>query len=231
MFTFDPQASLGAASQGIIGLPVIVGLPSAVNPFPSFVVGVTTTERARTSSQITGMPITDGDLVMKSARNPGTYNFRFIISETPKVKSHQIVQISKLVQQLSNVASSLFSSGGASFPDLTGASTSFVASQLLTLRNMKDGFQPIFAVNLFMPLSSFSISSHYLSSSWYIESLNFEKGEAERGVIVDIALKELLNKTATGSPTTIVENLANQLIGPGVGSSVATVARTVAEAA
>jgi len=226
--TFDPQASLGAASQGITGLPVIIGLPSKVNPFPSFVIGVSTTEHARSTSQITGMPITDGDLVMKSARNPGAYSFEFIISETPAAKNQQTVQVTKLVQQISNVANSLFgNSGSFEALNLTGVSSSFVTSQLLTLQNMKDGFQPIFAVNLYMPLSAFSIRSSYLSSSWYIESIEPVKGEAERGCTVTITLKELLNKTSFGSATSVVENLANQLLGPGVGSSVATAGRIV----
>lgn len=215
--TFDPQSQLGGLSQGVTGLPVIIGLPSKVNPVPGFVAGITTTEHARTSSQITGMPITDGDLVMKSARNPGTYSFQFIISATPKMNNQQIVKITKIVQQISNVANTIFGGGG---PNLTGASSSFVTSQLITLRNMKDGFQPIFALNLYMPLSAFSIGSSYLSSSWYIENMDFEKSEAEQGVIVNISLKELLNKTKSGGAGTLIQNLANQLLGPGVGSAV-----------
>lgn len=215
--TFDPQSQLGGLSKGVTGLPVLIGLPSKVNPVPGFVIGVSTTEHARTSSQITGMPITDGDLVMKSARNPGSYTFQFVISSSPNVKNQQIVKITKIVQQIANVANTLLGGGP---PNLTGASSNFVASSLLTLRNMKDGFQPIFALNFFMPLSAFSIGSSYLASSWYIESLDFEKAEAEQGVIATITLKELLNKTKTGGASTIIQNLANQLLGPGVGSAV-----------
>lgn len=224
--TFDPQSSLGAASQGIIGLPVLIGLPSRVNPFPGFVIGVSTSEDAQTSSQITGLPITDGDLTMKSARAPGSFRFDFVISETPAANSQQVVQITKIIQQIANVASSIFS-GTIAAPNLSGVSSSFVTSQMVTLQNMKDGFQPIFALNLYMPLNAFSIRSPYLNSSWYIERLSFNKREAERGVVATITLKELLNKTASGSPGAIVENLANQLLGPGVGSSVASAARAV----
>lgn len=224
--TFDPQSQLGTVSQGITGLPVLIGLPSRVNPFPGFVIGVSTSEDANTSSQITGMPITDGDLTMKSARAPGTFRFDFVISETPAASSQQIVQITKVVQQISNVASSIFG-GSVTAPNLSGVSSSFVTSQLVTLQNMKDGFQPIFALNLYMPLNAFSIRSSYLSSSWYIERLSFNKREAERGVVATISLKELLNKTASGGPGSIIENLANQLIGPGVGSSVASATRAV----
>ncbi len=226
MFTFDPQASLGAASQGITGLPVIIGLPSRVAPVPGFVIGVSTTEHSRSSSLITGMQITDGDLVMKSARNAGSYDFEFIIGETPAAKSAQTAQVAKTVQQIANVANSIFG-GSITAPNISGAATGFVASQIITLQTMKDGFQPIFALNLFMPLSAFSIKSSYLSSSWYIEDMDFQKDEAARGVVARIRLKELLNKTATGSAASVIENLANQLLGPGVGSSVATAGRVL----
>lgn len=215
-FSFDPQAKLGSASQGITALPVIISLPSRVNPIPNFVIGVSTWERANTSSQITGLPITDGDLVMKSARNPGKYSFQFVISASPAAKNQQVVDITRVVQQISNVASAIL---GGGVPNLTGTSSSFVTSQLITLRNMKDGFQPIFALNLYMPLSAFSIGSNFLASSWYIETLDFEKMEADQGVLVSIGLRELLNKTSFGI-TSIVTNLANQLLGPGVGSAV-----------
>lgn len=226
MFTFDPQASLGAASQGLTGLPVIVGLPSSVNPVPSFVIGVSTVEHARTSSLITGLQITDGDLVMKSARNAGSFDLDFIIGEVPAANSQQVAQTAKLIQQIANVANTLYG-GSVTAPNFTGASSSFVTSQLISLRNMKDGFQPIFAVNLYMPLSAFSIGSSYLNSSWFIEDLDFSKGESERGVTVKIRLKEVLNKTETGGPASIIANLANQLLGPGVGSSVAAAGRLV----
>lgn len=225
-FTFDPQASLGAASQGLTGLPVIFGLPSRTNPFPNFVIGVTQAERARGRSQITGMQITDGDLALKSARSPGVFTFELVLSTTPNVKNQQIVQMTKIVQQLSNVASALFA-GSLTAPNLSGAVGNILTSQIRTLQSMKDGMQPIFALNLFMPLSAFSINSSYLSSSWYIEDLNYHKAAAEQGTIVEITLKELLSKTASGSPSTVVENLANQLLGPGVGSSVAGAARAV----
>src|SRR5262245_58561303 len=106
-FNFDPQASLGSASQGLTGLPVIVGLPSYVNPVPGFVVGVSTIERAQTSSTMPGLQITDGDLSMKSARNGGVYTFDFIIGTTPAVKSEQIANLTKAIQQISRIANTL----------------------------------------------------------------------------------------------------------------------------
>jgi len=221
LLSFDPAAKLGSASQGITRLPVIIGLPSAVNPVPNFVIGVTTTERAHTSSQITGLPITDGDLVLKSARNPGDFGFRFILSESPNVSKQQIAQITKIVQNIANVANTVYGTRSlANLTGLAGASAGFVTTQLQTLRNMKDGFQPIYALNLYMPLGAFSIGGGFMQSAWYIQDLSFTKGEAERGVEIDISLREMLSKNNPGSASGIIQNLANQLLGPAVGSTV-----------
>lgn len=216
--TFDPQGSLGGAAQGAIGVPVIIGLPSVVAPIPNFVMGVTTHERVNTRTNITGLPITDGDLVMKSARGVGRYTFDFALSATPNVSSQQVRQITQMLQQISNVASSLLGAGGG-LAALTGVSSNPISTQIRSLENMKDGFQPIFALNLFMPLSSFSIVSSYLTSGWYIETLDYDKEEAAQGGPIKVTLKELLSKKASGVAG-IIENIANQVLGAAVGSSV-----------
>lgn len=221
ILSFDPAAKLGSASQGITKLPVIIGLPSAVNPVPNFVIGVTTTEKADTDNQITGLPITDGDLVLKSARNPGNYNFQFILSETPNVSKQQVAQISKIVQTIANVANTVYGTRSLSnLTGLAGLSAGWVTTQIKTLQNMKDGFQPIFALNLYMPLGALSIGGGFMQSSWFIQSLHYDKAEAERGVVINISLRELLSKNNPGSASGIIQNLANQLLGPAVGSTV-----------
>lgn len=228
-FEFNPQATLGSASQGLTKLPVIIGLPSYVNPVPAFVVGVSTREMANTSTTLPGLQITDGDLAMKAARNGGTFSFQFIIGETPAVKSAEIANVTKAVQQISRVANTILG-GGSALTSLASVSTSFVATQIQTLNSIKDGMQPIFALNLFMPLGVFSSQTQDLVSAWYIEKMNFNKDEAARGVIVDITLKELLQKSSTGSATSIIKNLANSLLGPAVGSSVGNLASQAAGA-
>lgn len=213
-FEFNPRDKIGNYSQGIIGQSVIIGLPSSASAIPSFVIGTTTTERANISSTLPGLTVTDGDLIQKAARNGGQYNLQFIISESPNINSQQIAKVSKAVQQISNVARTLLNSAPSFVPNLSGINTSYVATQLTTLRNMKDFFQPILALNLFMPLSSFSIGSNFLSSYWYIQNLDFAKGEAERGVIVNISLKEVLERRVIGisSVKQTLMNLATEIL-------------------
>lgn len=214
---------LGSMSQGVTNLPIVIGLPSVQALVPNFVLGVTTDESGQTSSTLPGMQLTAGDLFMKSARNSGKFTFKLIISETPNVKNQKIKQISLVMQQLSTIASSLAFYGGV-LPNVPGITSNFAVSQVQALQAMKDGFQPILCLNLYMPLSAFSTTNPFLTSSWFIESLDFDKQESERGIIATITLKELLLKrSVVSSLTNILTNLANSLLGPGVGSSIASV--------
>jgi len=220
-FAVNPSSMLGGLSQGLTGLPIIVGLPSFQSPVPNFVVGVTTEERANTSNTLPGLQLSSGDLFLKSARNAGEYTFKMVISETPNINSTLIKQVSQALQQISTLANTYAVYGGV-IPNLSGISSNFAVAQIQTLNSIKDGFQPILALNLFMPLGSFSTRNPFLTSQWYIKDLYFEKGEAERGVIANITLKEVLVKRDATTITykNIAKNLANELLGPGVGSSI-----------
>ena len=158
------------------------------------------------------MTVTDGDLVQKSARNGGKYSFELIISETPNITNQQTAKVSQAVQQISNVAKTLLNPATSGIPNLSGVNTSYIATQLTTLRNMKDNFQPILALNLFMPLSSFSIGNNFLTSYWYIENMDFDKGMADRGIIVRISLKELIERRSFTSVKRTLANLATELL-------------------
>ena len=144
-FEFNPKEKIGNYSQGIIGQSVIIGLPSNARAIPNFVIGTTTWERAGISSTLPGLTVTDGDLIQKSARNGGAFSFQFIISETPNVSSQQIARVSKAVQQISNVARTLLNPAPSFIPNLSGINTSFVATQLTTLSNMKDFFSAYYS--------------------------------------------------------------------------------------
>lgn len=220
-FTLDPQGMLGTSSKGITGLPIVIGLPSPQAPVPNFVIGVTTEEGATTSNTLPGLQITAGDVFMKGARNGGEFTFTIILSETQNVKSQKIANITKTLQQISTIASTFMAAGGGVLPNISGITSNFAVSQLGALQSMKDGFQPILALNLYMPLSSISTRNPNLSSNWLISNIRPTKAEAERGFVVEVTLKELLLKRSSGpSLISIATNLANELIGPGVGSSI-----------
>lgn len=207
---------------GVIGLPIIIGLPSNQAPIPNFAIGVTTEENARTSMSMPGLPLSAGDLFMKSARNNGEYTFKIALSETPNVKSEQIKKISMLLQKISTVVSSFMVFGGAGvLPGLGGITTNFAVAQLNALHAIKDGCQPLLMLNFYMPLETFSTNNPYLYSLWYIVGIDSPKLEAEGGMLVTVTLREqLVPRTFTLAVYNIVKNLANEYIGGSVGSKI-----------
>lgn len=212
-FTFDPKSKIGNYSQGIIGQSILIGLPSNASLIPNFIIGTSTTENARISNTMPGLTVTDGDLIQKSARNGGSYSFKFIVSATPNVSDQQTKRVIKAVQQISNVARTLLNPAPKGIPNLSGINTSYIATQITALRNMKDFFQPVIALNLYMPLSSFSIGSNFLNSFWYIESASFDKGESLQGFSINISLKEVIERRSFHlGEKQILMNLATEIL-------------------
>lgn len=222
MITINPSTQRGSMANGITGLPIIIGLPSSQAPIPNFAIGVTTEENARTSMSMPGLPLSTGDLFMKSARNNGEYSFKIALSENPNVKSEQIKKISMLLQKISTVVSAFMTFGGAGvLPGLGGITTNFAISQLNALHAMKDGAQPLMVLNFYMPLETFSINNPFLYSLWYIVGIDSPKLEAEGGMVVTVTLREqLVPRTLTLAVYNIVKNLANEFLGRSVGSKV-----------
>lgn len=212
-FSFDPQQTLGSASQGLTGQPIIIGLPTRVNPVPSFVIGVTTEADFAVSSNITSFQIADGDLFMKTARNPGEYSFKLALSETPSLNSTQQRRVIQILQNLGNVASRLVGSGIAGgIQSVAGLSSNYVALQLKQLNAMKDGAQPIYLLNSFISLSSLGAWNGNLMSNWYIESIQGIKGQSQRGTVLRIKVKEIMSRFDPTSPTAIIETIASKLL-------------------
>lgn len=216
-FSLDPAALIGNAIQGLIGQPVIIGLPSTTAKIPNFVIGIVPEEQINMSVTLPPFQLSAGDLFLKSAVNPGSYTMKFILSQDPMLSNSQIATVATMLQQFTGILNSI-ANFGAVLPNLSGVSSNYAVSQLATLRTMKNNAQPILLLNAFITLGSISQNSPYLSSNWYIETVDATRMEAEGGGEVTIKLKELLTKRGTGILGNVA-NFANEIIGPGVGSA------------
>lgn len=219
-FSLDPAALIGNAIQGAIGAPILIGLPSPTAKIPNFVIGIMPEEQVQTSVALPAFQLTAGDLFMKSAIQPGEYTFRFVLSQDPMLNAEWLSTVATAVQAFSGVAGQI-ANFGAVLPNLSGVSSNYAVSQLSTLRNIKNGMQPVLLLNAFIPLGSVSQNNPFLSSEWYIETIDVVREEAEGGGVVEVTLKELLRKRnpSLTSPGAILTNFANETIGPGAGSS------------
>lgn len=218
-FSLDPAALIGSAISGVIGAPVIIGLSSSQAPIPNFVIGIIPKEEAKTSITLPAFQLAAGDLFMKSAVNGGRYTFDFIVSQDSTLNAAWLGIVSTALQGISAVGNSIANFGGVT-PNLSGVTSNYAVSQITTLHNMKNNTQPILLLNSFITLGSISQKNPYLSSNWFIEDISATREEAEGGAVVSVTLKELLTKRSV-SATSLVTNFANEILGPGAGSSLA----------
>lgn len=220
-FSLDPATFIGNQIQGLIGAPVIIGLPSPQGPVPNFVIGIIDEEHADTSINLPAFQLSAGDLFMKSSLESGTYSFNMVLSQDPMLATQWISTLATTLQALSLVTNSI-ANYGAVLPNLSGISANYAVSQLSTLRNIKNMSQPILLLNTFITLGSISQNNPYLSSNWYIQNISLGRQGAQGGGIVTVTLKELLVKRDPSlTAGNLLTNFANEIIGPGVGSAFA----------
>lgn len=221
--SLDPSALIGKAIEGIIGAPVIIGMPSETAKVPNFVIGIIPQEQARTSAQLSGLQITPGDLAMKSAVNPGQYTFTLPLSANATFPAEWLTTVTTVLQTATAFANS-FSNFGSVIPNLSGITSNYAVAQLATLHRMRDGRQPITILNAAVTLGSISQSSPFLSSQWFIESIDVIREESEDGFEVSVVLKEQLRKRAASfTPGNLLTNLAGELVSPLAGSALGSV--------
>lgn len=214
----DPSTFIGSALEGVIGAPILIGLPSNIAPIPNFVIGIIPEENAQGSVTLSGLQISGGDLFMKSAINGSEKILTMALSNDTLMPQQWIQTVANVLQILSGVGNAI---GGGGIPNISGVSNNFVTSQLSSLRNIKNGNQPIMLLNSFVTLQSIGQNNNNLSSNWYIENYQIIKEEAEGGCLVQIKIKELLSKRETLlSAGNFITNFANEIISPSLGSSI-----------
>lgn len=217
----DPMAFLGSQLQGVIGAPIIIGLPSKQSPVPNFVIGIIPEESASCSTTLSSLQLSGGDLFLKSALNGSEKTINLVISQDSMIPETWISTVTTVVQNLTGVLNAI---GGGGMPNLSGASGNYVTTQLSALRNIKNGTQPVMILNSGIDFGAIGQNNNNLSSNWYIENYNIIKEEADGGVVVQVKFKELLKKRESLlSVSGLITNIANEVVSPGFGNSLASI--------
>lgn len=214
----DPSEFIGSAIEGVIGSPILIGLPSNIAPIPNFVIGIIPEETAQGSVTLSGLQISGGDLFMKSAINGSEKIMTMALSNDTLLPEAWIQTVVNVLQIISGIGNAI---GGGGLPNISGVSNNFVTSQLSALRNIKNGNQPVMLLNSFVTFGSIGQNNNNLSSNWYIENYQIIREESEGGCIVQVKLKELLTKRESLlSVENFITNFANEVISPALGSSI-----------
>lgn len=217
----DPMTFLGSQLEGLIGAPIIIGLPSLIAPIPNFVIGIIPEEYASGSVTLSSLQTSAGDLFLKSAVNGSEKTISFVISQDSLLPENWLSDVLTVIQNLTGVLNSI---GGGGLPNLSGVSSNYITSQLSALRNIKNGNQPVMLLNTPISFGSIGQNNNNLSSNWYIEDYRIIREEAEGGVIMQIKFKELLTKRDISlTPGGIITNFGNEIISPAFGSAISSI--------
>lgn len=216
----DPMSFLGSQLEGLIGVPILIGLPSRIAPIPNFVLGIIPEESASGSQTLSKLQTSAGDLFLKSAVNGSEKTILLTLSQDSLFPEQWINDVATVIQNLTGVLNSI---GGGGSPNLSGVSGNYITSQISALRNIKNGNQPVMLLNSSISFGSIGQNNNNLSSNWYIESWRIVREEAEGGITVQVKFEELLTKRDSSlTAGSIITNFGNEIISPSLGSSVAS---------
>jgi len=221
MFSLDPSRFLGQSIANSLGAQIIVGLPNDNSPIPQIVLGFLQEENGESSVSIATRTIPQGSIFQKVAKNPGFFDFNFIISANDFQVQNLLPVLSTSLSAISGL-SNQFASFGAIVPNFSGITGDFVLSQINTLNSIMDNAQPVLLLNSYLSLQSLSQKSAWLESFWLISNIKPAHKNSEGGVIVQISLEEVLRANPQNFGKSLVTNIGNAVLGPGVGSSVAS---------
>lgn len=217
--TIDPSSLIGNALSGIIGAPIVIGLLSAQNKIPSFVIGTIKSEKFNTSVHIPTLQLQPGNLFTKSAVNGGKYSFEIVLTADPDLKTSWLSTVATVLQQVSGLASQIATFGSV-VPNLSAVTASYASSQLATLHLMKNSNQPLLLLNTFITLGSISQTNPNLSSSWIIDDISGGKEEAEAGGVITVSCTEVLTKRDSAlSLKNLITNFGNEIIAGNAGDA------------
>lgn len=218
----DPRQIAGNALYELIGTQIIIGLPSAIAPFPNVAMGTITGESPNMSVSLPGFPTAQGDVNKIVAANSGNFPFNFIISGN-NAHLPTWLKIVSAIYVLTATITAQFLNFGSIAPNLSSLNFDFVNAQINALKAMADGGQPILLLNSFIALQTVSQKNPFLSSIWLIESISASHEGAADSVFCDITMEEKLQRrNPYFSVGGLIENFANEILGPGVGSSIAS---------
>lgn len=216
----DPQKIAGNAVNNLIGMQIIIGLPSPIAPFPNVALGTITGERANTSVSLPGLQTSQGDLNKIVAVNGSNEPVSFIISgNAPQLELW--LGIVSTIYTLTAALSAQFLNYGSIIPNLSVLTLDFVNAQINALKSMMDGGQPIILLNSFITLNAVSQKSPFLSSIWLLSDASFSHEGAADSVFAELTFEEKIEKrNPYFSLGNLLSNFANEITGPGVGLAI-----------
>lgn len=188
--SIDVAGMISGAVTSLIDSAIIIGLPTADAPAPTFLLCEIPNERAHASVRLPGHMTQAGEFRARTVIEASTMELDIVLSDIPASRDQNIYRIVQTALNGVALATNSFVSFGAVLPNLSGLAVGYVASCISVLNQMKNYMQPITILGSYLALGVLQQTTPYLKSSWYIEEIRPPHAAGEAGVVMTIKLRE-----------------------------------------
>lgn len=218
-FSFNTLNIPGMISGAITSFAqsaIIIGLPTADAPVPTFCLCEIPNERARASARLPGNLTQAGEFKARTVIEASTIELDVILSDIPMSRDMTIFRMIQSTLNAVALVSNSIASFGAVLPNLSGLSVGYVASCISILNQIKNFMKPVMILGSYIPLGVLQQTTPYLSSAWYIEEISPPHEAGQAGVAMTIRLREQFSQRST-SGAGAVFSVASEVAAPNGG--------------
>ncbi len=218
-FSFNTLNIPGMISGAITSFAqsaIIIGLPTADAPVPTFCLCEIPNERARASARLPGNLTQAGEFKARTVIEASTIELDVILSDIPMSRDMTVFRMIQSTLNAVALVSNSLASFGAVLPNLAGLSVGYVASCISILNQIKNFMKPVMILGSYIPLGVLQQTTPYLSSAWYIEEISPPHVAGEAGVAMTIRLREQFSQRST-SGAGAVFSVASEVAAPNGG--------------
>ena len=210
---------ISGAVTNLFNSALIIGLPTADAPVPTFCMCEIPNERAHASVRLPGHLTQAGEFRARSVIEASTIELDIILSDIPASRYQSVFRVIQIVLNNAALVANSFASFGAVLPNLSGLAVGYVASCISVLNQMKNYMKPIMILGSYIPLGVLQQTTPYLSSAWYIEEISPPHVAGEAGIAMTIRLREQFSMRDLSSLLGAALTVASEVAAPNGGSN------------
>lgn len=217
--TINVASLISGAVTNLFNSALIIGLPTADAPVPTFCMCEIPNERARASVRLPGHLTQAGEFKARSVIEASTIDLDIILSDIPASRDQSVFRVIQIVLNNAALVANSVASFGAVLPNLSGLAVGYVSSCISVLNQMKNYMKPIMILGSYIPLGVLQQTTPYLSSAWYIEEISPPHNAGEAGVAMTIRLREQFSARDLSSLLGAALTVASEVAAPNGGSN------------
>jgi hypothetical protein len=217
--TLNIPGMISGAVTNFVDSAIIIGLPTADAPVPTFCLCEIPNERARASARLPGNLTQAGEFRARTVIEASTIELDIVLSDIPMSSDLSLYRVIQSTLNSVALVSNSLVSFGAVLPNLAGLSVGYVASCISILNQMKNFMKPVMILGSYIPLGVLQQTTPYLSSAWYIEEISPPHVAGEAGVALTVRLREQFTARST-TGIGAVASVASEVAAPNGGVSI-----------